>query len=295
MKALVLGGEGMLGHKIVQALSSRFPATACTIRGSWDKSRLRDTGFCERNSVFENVDATDVPRLVEMLEELRPSVVVNCIGIIKQRRLANEALPCILVNALLPHVVAEAVKAWGGRLIHFSTDCVFSGRKGAYKEDDVSDAEDLYGKSKFLGEIAAENALTLRTSIIGRELSRFKSLLEWFLSQEGGRVRGYCRVIYSGVTTNYLARLVLRLMEEKPELHGLYQVASEPISKHDLLCHIREAFGLNVVIERDENEVSDRSMLGERFALATGIRCPSWAELVAELAADPTPYVDWRR
>jgi dTDP-4-dehydrorhamnose reductase len=170
---------------------------------------------------------------------------------------------------------------------------VFSGRKGGYREDDQSDADDLYGKSKFLGEVSGENALTLRTSIIGRELIEHRSLLDWFLGQGDKTVWGFTRVIYSGVTTNYLARLVGQLIESHPTLCGLYQVVSAPISKHDLLCLIKETYGLNITIVPDATEVSDRSMVGEKFLRATGIETPPWPELVRELHEDPTPYREW--
>ena len=174
------------------------------------------------------------------------------------------------------------------------TDCVFSGRDGGYTETSPSDAEDLYGKSKYLGEVTAENALTLRTSIIGRELANFRSLLEWFLSQKGKSVRGFKRVIYSGVTTNYMADLVYRIVSEHPTLSGLYQVSSTAISKYDLLCMIRDAFRLDIEIIPDEKEVSDRSMVGDAFLRATGYRPPEWSGLIAQLANDPTPYDKWR-
>lgn len=294
MKVLVLGGEGMLGHKIFQIVAERFPTTACTVRGSQDGPERRSIELYQRGRVVGGVDAMDLSRVESVLRDLQPEFIINCVGVIKQRDEAKSPIPCIVVNSLLPHRLAEIAGHWGGRVIHFSTDCVFSGRKGAYTEDDSSDADDLYGKSKFLGEVAASNALTLRTSIIGRELSRFSSLLEWFLSQRAGRVRGFKRVIYSGVTTNYLANLVLMIIEQRPQLCGLYQVASAPISKYDLLCIIREQFGLKVEITADELEISDRSMVGKRFVEATGYECPTWPELIAQLAADPTPYEKWR-
>jgi dTDP-4-dehydrorhamnose reductase len=179
-------------------------------------------------------------------------------------------------------------------VIHFSTDCVFSGREGNYTEESPSDAEDLYGKSKYLGEVTAGNALTLRTSIIGRELANFRSLLEWLISQDGKTVRGFRRVVYSGVTTNYLAQLVGNLITDHPALSGLYQVTSPPVSKHDLLCMIRDAYGLTIDIVPDEREVSDRSMVGEKFRKATGYPPPEWPGLIKQLVSDPTPYRDWR-
>ena len=164
---------------------------------------------------------------------------------------------------------------------------------GAIREEDLSDAEDLYGKTKFLGEVAAANALTLRTSIIGRELTEHRSLLDWFLAQNHKTVRGYRRVIYSGVTTNYLAELVASIIEEHPGLNGLYQVASEPISKYDLLCLLRDAYRLDVRIEPDDLEVSDRSMKCDRLREAIAYKCPPWPVLAHQLAEDNTPYEKW--
>jgi dTDP-4-dehydrorhamnose reductase len=180
-------------------------------------------------------------------------------------------------------------------VVHFSTDCVFSGRSGGYTEDSPSDAGDLYGKSKHLGEVTAANALTLRTSIIGRELANYRSLLEWFLAQRGKTVRGFRKVIYSGVTTNFMAGLVGRLVADHPALSGLYQVTAPAVSKYDLLCMLKEAYHLDVEIVADDREASDRSMSGEKFLKATGYRQPGWDELMAELAGDATPYEAWRR
>jgi dTDP-4-dehydrorhamnose reductase len=244
--------------------------------------------------VIDKVDAMDYSRLHQSIDAERPHYIINCIGMIKQREASKAAIPSITLNSLLPHKLAEWAGEWGGRVIHFSTDCVFSGRDGGYSEASPSDAEDLYGKSKYLGEVAMGNALTLRTSIIGRELANFRSLLEWFLAQEGKSVRGFKRVIYSGVTTNYMADLVCRIVSEHPTLSGLYQVTSPAISKYDLLCMIRDAFQLDIEIVPDENEVSDRSMVGDAFLRATGYRSPDWPGLVAQLVNDPTPYEKWR-
>jgi dTDP-4-dehydrorhamnose reductase len=245
------------------------------------------------NNVITGVDVTDFPALDAMLSAFRPGFVVNCVGVIKQRAEALAPIPSITINSLLPHKLAQMVASWGGRLIHFSSDCVFSGRQGCYVEEDLSDAEDLYGRTKFLGEVVAANALTLRTSIIGRELSEHRSLLDWFLAQKQRTIRGYRRVIYSGVTTNYLAELVASIIQEHPTLNGKYQVASEPISKYDLLCRLRDAYGLEVRIEPDDEEVSDRSMSCDRLREAIAYKCPPWPVLTRELAEDNTPYEKW--
>jgi dTDP-4-dehydrorhamnose reductase len=294
MKILILGGAGMLGHKLFQRLRRSEPDTYCTIRGSIDEGQHRNVELFRAGGVVENFEAADFPAVERFLLQSTPSVVVNCIGIVKQRANAKKTIPSIEVNALLPHRLAALCERWGGRLIHFSTDCVFSGRKGNYQEEDFSDAEDLYGRTKFLGEVVTGGAITLRTSIIGRELAHRESLLEWFLRQNHQRISGYTRAMFSGVTTNYMARVVEKLILEFPGLSGLYQVTSPTISKFELLCLLREAYRLDVEIERDPSFVCDRSMKGDKFARATGITRPSWPELIGELAKDDTPYESWK-
>jgi dTDP-4-dehydrorhamnose reductase len=240
-KILVLGGEGMLGHKMTQILRPRFPDTTCSIVGSLEDGFYRKIDLFRQGPVLERMNAMDLPAFETALRAGQWDVVVNCIGIIKQREEAKNSLISITLNSLLPHKLAAVVSEWGGRVIHFSTDCVFDGRRGHYSEDDISNAEDLYGKSKYLGEVSqAKNALTLRTSVIGRELSGFRSLLEWFLAQQGGTVKGFKKHIYSGITTLYLSELVAFLIEKWPDLWGLYQVAADPISKFELLSRIRD-------------------------------------------------------
>lgn len=295
MNILVLGGAGMLGHKLFQHLRDRFPDTSCTVCGRADEAAALAPGLFGNGNVIGNVDAADLEGLERLLNERRPKVIVNCVGVIKQRPEAKSAIPSITINALLPHLLAEWCERWNGRLIHFSTDCVFSGERGNYSEDDVADAHDLYGRTKYLGEVSAKNALTLRTSIIGRELEHSQSLLEWFLGQNRGPVKGYTRAFYSGVTTNYLAGLVARIIEEQPELHGLYQVTAATISKFELLCLLRDAYKKDVEIVPDDAFFCDRSMKGDKWLAATGYRAPSWPELAAQLAHDSTPYEQWRR
>ncbi len=241
MKILLLGAQGMLGHKILQSLLLGPHEITATVRA--------DTGGCALFSgvrILSGVDAMEVSRIRELLETERPDVTVNCVGVIKQRTEALSGVSTILVNALLPHLVAETVTQFGGRLIHFSTDCVFDGTRGRYTEDSRPDAIDLYGRTKALGEVTAPHALTLRTSIIGRELVHSHSLLEWFLAQRGRRIRGFQRALWSGVSTNWLAGIVCRIIDDFPGLSGLLQVASDPLSKHDLLLLARSAFGIDV-------------------------------------------------
>ena len=294
MDILILGGTGMLGHKLFQLLRQPFPETFCTIRGSLRDPHLQNIGLYAGGQVFEHVDVSDPHVLEPFLLRHKPKTLINCIGIIKQRPHAQDAAATILLNTFLPHRLAALCKSWGGQLLHISTDCVFNGRRGNYHEADLTDAEDLYGRSKALGEPAAENVLTLRTSIIGRELFHFQSLLEWFLSQQHQQVRGYHRAIYSGTTTMELANAISLLLKNTPKLHGTYQVTGPLISKFDLLVQLRKAFSLDIDIVADHQFVCDRSMKGQKFQTATGYCSPAWPVLCRQLAADPTPYHQWR-
>ena len=241
------------------------------------------------------VDALDFPAVDAVLRRVAPDAVVNCVGIIKQLKEASDAVLTIRLNALLPHQLAVACGEVGARLVHVSTDCVFSGRTGSYTEDDLPDPPDLYGRSKLLGEVVDRtNALTIRTSIFGRDFLKQDALLEWFLSNRGGSVRGYRNAIYSGFPTQVLARIIGDLLSGQPTLHGLVQIASEPISKYHLLQMLRGAMALDIDIEPYDDVPCDRSLSAARFVAATGYRIPSWHEMIAEVAADTTPYDDWR-
>lgn len=288
----------MLGHKVYQLLKERFPNVYCAIRPSKQDARLANISLLQTDTVMDGVNVEDLASLATLLDAARPEVIVNCAGIIKQRTESKAALPSIAVNALLPHWLAERCASWGGRLIHISTDCVFNGQgnpaKDGYTEDDPVNAEDLYGKTKALGEVTADNAVTLRTSIIGRELFHRNSLLEWFLGQNRTQVRGFRKALYSGVTTNHLAEVIGDVIQFHPCLTGLYQVASRTITKYDLLWLLRDAYRLDVEIVADDSFSCDRSMLGDKFRRATGYACPSWPELAAQLASDITPYEHWR-
>jgi len=284
----------MLGHKLFQHLRKQHSGTHCTIRGSIHDEPVRKMDLFQAGNVVENIDLADFLTVEKLLWENRPKFVVNCAGVVKQRDDAKRAIPSIVINALLPHQLAGVCDRWGGRLIHFSTDCVFSGKRGNYEEDDFSDAEDLYGRTKFLGEVATGRAITLRTSIIGRELAHRKSLLEWLLEQNHKRISGYTRAMFSGVTTNYMAKVVENLIEYHPDLAGLYQVTSQTISKFDLLSLLRDAYQLDIEITPDPDFFCDRSMKGDKFTKATGCIPPPWPKLVAQLVNDDTRYEEWK-
>lgn len=281
MKVVILGGDGMLGHQLLAAWRDRHEVTVTLRR---PLAAYASFGiFTEDNAVGE-IDVLDTDRLARVIRRAEPEAVVNCVGIVKQRSEAQAAIPSIRTNALLPHELAAICRDQGARLVQISTDCVFSGRTGGYRETDVPDPVDLYGRSKLLGEVHEAPAVTFRTSIIGLELSRRTGLVEWFLAQRG-IIRGFRRAIYSGLTTAELARLIERVLERHPDLAGVWQVASDPISKYDLLTTLSARLGrTDVEIAPDDDFVCDRSLCGEAFAARTGYHAPSWDAMLAELA-----------
>jgi len=282
----------MLGHKLCQAASERVK-TVATLREA--EPAAEPLGLPNCVGLVGSVDVADLGSVERAVASAHPDVVVNCIGIVKQSPLAQDPIASIAVNALFPHQLARICRENGARLIHPSTDCVFSGSKGHYVEGDASDAEDLYGRSKFLGEVGEPNAITLRTSMIGRELHGANGLVEWFLSQKGKTVRGFRRSIFSGFTTMALSKIIVDVVIPHPEMTGVWHVAADPISKHELLSVINDVYDLGVAIAADDSVVCDRSLNGERFRRATGFAAPSWKTMIEEMAEDPTPYEQLRR
>jgi dTDP-4-dehydrorhamnose reductase len=273
----------MLGHKLWQ-LSQKNLETYVTLRRPL--STYRYASLFDPSRVISGVDADHFETVVQAIKKVKPDVVVNCLGVVKQRDNAKDPLIGIRLNSLFPHQLKEICGEEKVRLIHMSTDCIFSGKKGNYREEDPSDAEDLYGKTKYLGELDGKGCLTLRTSIIGRELDNRLGLVEWLLSQNGKTVRGYRKAIYSGFTTLELSRIILSLIQDFPELSGIYHVARAPINKYDLLQRLVKAFGLKVEIQPYDDFSCDRSLNASRFQKATSLVFPGFEQMVNELAQD---------
>jgi dTDP-4-dehydrorhamnose reductase len=281
MRFLIFGGDGMLGHQLFLILRQRHE-TKVTLRKNLPAYEAYGL-FNEGNSYFE-VDAKNIDGILNLLVEFKPQVVINAIGLVKQRSDAKDVVSTLEINALFPHKLVSMCQVVNARLIQISTDCVFSGNKGQYIEDDIPDANDLYGQSKHWGEVIASHCLTLRTSIIGLELANKKSLIEWFLMQQG-RVQGFTKAIYSGLTTLEMSRLIENLAVNYPKLSGLWHVSSDPISKFDLLCKFAEKLGKNdVEIEPYEGFICNRSLLSSRFKKEINYQLPSWDDMLNELA-----------
>jgi dTDP-4-dehydrorhamnose reductase len=279
-KVLVLGASGMLGNAVFRLLAD---SPACEVVGC-----VRSPGVLRhfrddlRARIRSGIDVDNLDTLIRVVAESKPTVIINCIGLVKQLAEANDPLLAIPVNALLPHRLARISQACGARFIHISTDCVFAGTRGNYRESDVPDAQDLYGRSKCLGEVAYPGSITLRTSIIGHELDSANGLVGWFLAQQGS-VKGYRRAIFSGLPTVELARVMRDIVIPNRALSGLYHVASKAINKNDLLSLIAREYRKTIEIVPDDAVVLDRSLDARRFAKATGYAPAEWPELVRHM------------
>ena len=281
MRLLILGGSGMLGHELWRSLSTQHEVWVTLRRPIAEFSAYQL--FTSAKSIQVH-DITGDKTVGQSLVQVKPDAVINCVGLIKQHDSASDEGLMRRVNADFPHRLAKRCAEFGARLIHFSTDCVFAGTKGNYTEDDPADATDLYGQTKHHGEVAEPHCITLRSSVIGPEISSSLALLNWFIRQRGETIRGVTRAIYSGFTTIEMARIVERILTNHPSLSGVWQLASEPISKYNLLKLCQAKLDWEGTIEPDDAFVCDRSLDGSRFNQLTGYQPPSWDAMITELA-----------
>ncbi|MBY4731311.1 dTDP-4-dehydrorhamnose reductase family protein [Cupriavidus pauculus] len=277
-RVMVLGVSGMLGNAVFRYLAGR-PAEFYAVGTARSAAVRRFFAPELHENILASVDVENVDSLLSAFAVVRPQVVINCIGLIKQLAQANDPLAALPINGELPHRLARICAVADARLVHVSTDCVYSGAKGFYREEDASDAKDLYGRSKYLGEVDYPQAVTLRTSIIGHELDSANALIGWFLAQEGS-VKGYTKAIFSGLPTVEMARIICDYVLPRPELRGLYHVSAEPISKYDLLRLVADVYKKRIEIVPDDGLVIDRSLDSSRFRAATGYMPPVWPELI---------------
>lgn len=277
MKILVLGASGLIGSTMLRVLSDRLD---WQVYGSLRSDAVRP--FFPKISpdkLISHLDVDNFFHITEAINKIRPNVVINCIGATKHKKEGNNPINAIELNALLPHRLAEVCALSDARLIHISTDCVFSGNAGFYTESSIADADDVYGRSKALGEVCYGGALTLRTSTIGHELHTNYGLLNWFLSQKE-TCKGFNKAIFSGLPTVVFAQVVRDVVLENTQLTGLYHVAAEPISKYDLLQLIAEIYKKEITVEPDETLVINRSLDASKFNNATGYNPPAWQDMI---------------
>lgn len=276
-RVLVLGASGMLGNAVLRVFAESIGfETFGTVRSNRSAKLLPPA---VQSCLISGVDVENLDSLLAVFGQVRPDVVINCIGLVKQLSAADDPLSAIPINSILPHRLARLCAVSGARLVHMSTDCVFSGSKGMYTEEDTPDAKDLYGRSKYLGEVDYPNAITLRTSIIGHELDGARSLIGWFLLQQG-TVKGFKRAVFSGLPTVEIARIIRDFVIPRPDLHGLYHVSADPINKLDLLMLVADVYGKKIDIVSDENLVIDRSLDSARFRQETKFNPMPWIDLI---------------
>lgn len=292
MKIFILGAGGMLGHKIYQRLSPAFTTWAIT-RSPF--AQYEKFGLFKRDNFIDGIDFGNTEQLDGILNLHQPNVIINCAGVTTRKMLRPSEV--IHINSLLPHRLLDWAKVHQRQVIHFSTDCVFNGNSGPYSENSVPDATDFYGRSKILGELTESPGLTIRSSIIGRELFHFTELVEWAISQRSKNVQGFNDVFYSGVTTNYMAYFVEQVLRHEVHLSGLFHLASPRISKCDLLIQLNLALGLGLTITpASGGKRSDKSLLGNKvFESLKNVDKPLWPQMLEELAAEDAIYKEWMR
>jgi dTDP-4-dehydrorhamnose reductase len=289
MRILILGVSGLIGHKLLQELSLDFEVFGTLRR---NKIEYGDLALFDGENIIENIDILDFESLTKVFRAINPEVILNCIGITKRKIDINYPALAISINAYFPHKLASWAKEYQKRVIHFSTDCVFDGKIGNYNEESLTTAEDIYGRTKALGEINYNHTLTIRSSFIGQELFNKTELLDWFLAQNGKKIYGFKNTFYSGVSTIFMAQLVKNIILNFPELSGVYQLAPEkPISKFDLLNIAKYAFNVNVEIMPDEANIHRPTLDASKLKNKINLVVPSWHKMMNELALNKEFYI----
>ena len=287
-KVLVLGAGGMLGHMVVRVLSGEH-AVFGTTRGSHQRGSVLER-YLHRDNWVADLDIRDDTRVEKLLTSLNPDVVINCVGLVKQKMDAHSYIESIEINALLPHRLAKLCELHNSKFIQVSTDCVFTCDQGIKEQTDLPNANDLYGRTKYLGEVNYGTALTLRTSIVGRQIEGRESFFEWVLSQKGNSAHGYKNALYTGLTTYALSKVIEEIIANHPDLSGLWQVASEPVSKFYLMKELNSILSLDINISENITFECDRRLNGEPFFEKTGIRIPTWKIMIQQFASDQVNY-----
>jgi dTDP-4-dehydrorhamnose reductase len=287
MRVLVLGAGGMLGHTLHRLLAAM---PGFEVHGTLRRPLPPEAARRTRGALHSGVDALDTASVAAAIDTAAPAVLINCVGLIKQLEQAHDPLAAIALNAMLPHRLAQLCTARGIRLIHISTDCVFTGAQGHYPETAISDADDLYGRTKRLGEVSHGGHLTLRTSIIGHALQHGVSLIDWFLAQRG-EVAGYANAVFSGLPTVEVARVLGRFVLPRADLAGLYHLGAAPIDKDSLLRLVARQYRHDIAIRRQEEPRLDRSLDSRRLRAAIGYEPQPWPDLVAAMHADHLPLM----
>lgn len=269
MKIIVMGASGMLGHLLYSELKKTHETWGTVRDKKWHPDLLN--GY----------DIHDLEKIEKLISEKKPDFVINCVGIIKQLKASDDKIASLEVNSLWPHKLAAICERQNAKMIHFSTDCVFSGSKGNYLETDLADARDTYGLSKFMGEVDYSHTLTLRTSIIGHELNSRVSLVDWFLSQSS-ECKGFSKAIFSGFPTIVMANFINDYVL-KNFFSGIYHFSSEPINKYDLLKLVMNEYKKDIVIKESQELVIDRSLNSDKLRNKTKFIPAAWPLMIKQM------------
>jgi dTDP-4-dehydrorhamnose reductase len=281
MKVLVLGANGLLGNAVYRLLGM---SAGLQVRGTLrNPAAIGRFAPPLRDGLIVVTDLESPKEVARVLDATTPDVVVNCLSLAKADM--ADPMKSIARLAALPQRIAQLCGQRGARFVHVSSDGVFSGTRGRYREEDVPDANDIYGLAKLLGEVRDPHTISLRTSIIGPDPFGGNGLLEWFLKQQGS-CRCYTRAIFSGFPTVVLARTIRDRILPRPALHGVYHIASEPIPKFDLLALVARRWDKRINLIPDDSVVIDRSLVGDRFQRDTGFVPAPWPELVDDMHSD---------
>jgi len=288
MSILVLGATGLIGNRLVRTLSEDFDVFGTTRQMKFSNPKFYQ--LLKKDNWLINTDPKKMFELEAKIKKLKPNVIVNCLGITKQKTGEFDIQECVTVNALFPHQLSTICRELDIRLIHFSTDCVFSGQKGNYTEGDIPDPIDTYGRTKVLGDLLNNQDLTIRTSFVGREISSFMNLFEWAIRNKNKKIHAYPNAIYSGLTTLTLSQIIKTIIVNHPKLSGLWHISSEPVSKYELLRNLNKELSLEMDIQKDESFICDRSLNSDSFRKETQIKIPNWSEMINEFIDDQSWY-----
>ena len=282
MKIVILGSNGLLGNTITKYFFEKADHQTIAVLRNYSKIKLFNEKYHQNFLVIENI--LDYIETKKKLEIIRPDILINCIGITNKEKINKpyQIEKFININSLFPHRIQRICCELGTRLIHLSTDCIFSGSKGFYSENDNPDPTDIYGRSKLLGELDYENTLTIRKSVIGHELVSRKGLLEWFLHQNIS-VEGYKDVIFSGLTVLELAKLIDKYILPRSDLKGILNISGESISKFDLLKIISDVYHKSIEIIPNESIKINRTLNSSKFYKLTGYKPNSWPVLIKSM------------
>lgn len=269
MKILILGGNGLLGNALLNILSKNYEVIATT-----------------RNKLYKDIknfiyvdDLTRLDFLDKLIIDVDPDIIINALSV---RDVGNKKLYQLkLIFTVIPHHISSFCRRLNKRFIQISTDGVFSGKTGNYKEEDIPDPIDSYGICKFLGEPNQKNTTVIRTSMIGHSFNNDYGLLDWFIKQNECTL--YKNAVFSGLPVYEIARIISQYFIENKNLDGIYHLASEPISKLNLLTLVNNVYNLNIIIHEDDSFYMDRSLDSSKFQNKTGYRVLSWDDMITQM------------